>query len=133
MRISDWSSDVCSSDLRCRKRHRCLRPACFQEEDAKDIQAGHGKRQGSIQARTVMQEKRCPMPIDIRNEDRITESTGNVFTDLGFDDAEAQVLALRADLMALLATQTKASRMTQVAADQVPGVRQGRRSEEGHV
>src|SRR3546814_4402033 len=99
MRISDWSSDVCSSDLRCRKRHRCLRPACFQEEDAKDIQAGHGKRQGSIQARTVMQEKRCPMPIDIRNEDRITESTGNVFTDLRFDDAEAQVLALRADLM----------------------------------
>src|SRR3546814_9830428 len=78
MRSSDWSSDVCSSDL---------------------------------------------------NEDRITESTGNVFTDLGFDDAEAQVLALRADLMALLAKQIKARRMTQVAAAKVLGVSQGRVSD----
>src|SRR3546814_8446424 len=76
-----------------------------------------------------MQEKRCPMPIDTRNEDRITESTGNVFTDLGFDDAEAQVLALRADLMALLAKQIKARRMTQVAAAKVLGVSQGRVSD----
>src|SRR3546814_19264881 len=76
-----------------------------------------------------MQEKRCPMPIDTRNEDRITESTGNVFTDLGFDDAEAQVLALRADLMALLAKQIKARRMTQVADAKVLGVSQGRVSD----
>src|SRR3546814_5640268 len=76
-----------------------------------------------------MQEKRCPMPIDTRNEDRITESTGNVFTDLGFDDAEAQILALRADLMALLAKQIKARRMTQVAAAKVLGVSPGRMSE----
>src|SRR3546814_18234719 len=69
------------------------------------------------------------MPIDIRNEDRITESTGNVFTDLGFDAAEAQVLALRADLMALLAKQIKARRMTQVAAAKVLGVSQGRVSD----
>lgn len=32
-------------------------------------------------------------------ENEITPSSGNVFTDLGFDDAQAQVLALRADLM----------------------------------
>src|SRR3546814_15261965 len=69
------------------------------------------------------------MPIDTRNEDRITESTGNVFTDLGFDDAEAQVLALRADLMALLAKQIKARRMTQVAAAKVLGVSQARVSD----
>src|SRR3546814_12186812 len=76
-----------------------------------------------------MQEKRCPMPIDTRNEDSITESTGNVFTDLGFDDAEALVLALRADLMALLAKQIKARRMTQVTAAKVLGVSQGRVSD----
>src|SRR3546814_11578941 len=76
-----------------------------------------------------MEEKRCPIAIDTRNEYRITESTGNVFTDLGFDDAEAQVLALRADLMALLAKQIKARRMTQVAAAKVLGVSQGRVSD----
>src|SRR3546814_15124550 len=53
----------------------------------------------------------------------------NVVTDLGFDDAEAQVLALRADLMALLAKQIKARRMTQVAAAKVLGVSQGRVSD----
>ena len=49
-------------------------------------------------------------------EDKITPSSGNVFTDLGFDEAEAQVLALRADLMAQLEKQIKARRMTQVTA-----------------
>jgi hypothetical protein len=32
----------------------------------------------------------------------IVSSNGNVFADLGFDDAEAQVLATRADLMIAL-------------------------------
>lgn len=33
------------------------------------------------------------------NENKITESSGNVFADIGFDAADAQALALRADLM----------------------------------
>ena len=41
---------------------------------------------------------------------KITVSSGNVFTDLGFDDAEAQVLALRADLMATLEKRIKAKK-----------------------
>jgi len=57
------------------------------------------------------------------------ESSGNVFADLGFDDAEAQVLALRADLMAMLAKQIKAQNMTQVKASKILGVSQGRVSD----
>ena len=57
------------------------------------------------------------------------KSSGNVFVDLGFDDAEAQVLALRADLMAMLAKQIKARKMTQVEASRVLGVSQGRVSD----
>jgi predicted XRE-type DNA-binding protein len=60
---------------------------------------------------------------------KITASSGNVFTDLGFDDAEAQVLALRADLMATLEKRIKAAKMTQVAAAKVLGVTQGRVSD----
>ena len=56
-------------------------------------------------------------------------SSGNVFVDLGFDDAEAQVLALRADLMAQLDKQIKARKMTQVAAAKLLGVSQGRVSD----
>jgi predicted XRE-type DNA-binding protein len=33
------------------------------------------------------------------NDIRITPSSGNVFIDLGFDTAEAEVMALRAEVM----------------------------------
>lgn len=62
-------------------------------------------------------------------EKKITRSSGNVFSDLGFDDAEAQVLALRADLMAQLEQQIKARKMTQVAASRLLGVSQSRVSD----
>ena len=64
-----------------------------------------------------------------RDENRITTSSGNVFADLGFDEAEAQVLALRADLMAQLEKAIKARKMTQVAAAKALGVSQGRVSD----
>lgn len=57
-------------------------------------------------------------------ENKITPSSGNVFSDLGFDDAEAQVLALRADLMAQPQKKIKARKMTQVAASKLIGVSQ---------
>jgi predicted XRE-type DNA-binding protein len=60
---------------------------------------------------------------------KIAPSSGNVFTDLGFDEAEAQVLALRADLMAQLDRQLKARKLTQVAAAQLLGVSQSRVSD----
>ena len=65
----------------------------------------------------------------IAPEKKITPSSGNVFSDLGFDDAEAQVLALRADLMAQLEKQIKARKMTQVAASKLLGVSQSRVSD----
>jgi predicted XRE-type DNA-binding protein len=72
--------------------------------------------------------KRCPMRTSAR-ESKITTSSGNVFSDLGFDDAEAQVLALRADLMAQLEQQIKARKMTQMAASKLLGVSQSRVSD----
>jgi predicted XRE-type DNA-binding protein len=62
-------------------------------------------------------------------ERKITPSSGNVFSDLGFDDAEAQVLAMRADLMAQLSKQITTRKMTQVAAAELLGVSQGRVSD----
>lgn len=59
----------------------------------------------------------------------LTVSSGNVFTDLGFDEAEAQVLALRADLMAQLERTLKSKRLTQTAAAEILGVSQGRVSD----
>lgn len=60
---------------------------------------------------------------------RVTPSSGNVFLDLGFDEAEAQVMALRADLMAQLARQIKVRRLTQVEAAELLGVSQSRVSD----
>lgn len=67
--------------------------------------------------------------LSAKDENKITTSSGNVFADLGFDEAEAQVLALRADLMAQLEQTLKARKMTQVAASKVLGVSQGRVSD----
>ncbi len=64
-----------------------------------------------------------------RDDNRIIASSGNVFADLGFDDAEAQVLALRADLMAQVEKTIRARRLTQVAAAEVLGVSQSRVSD----
>jgi predicted XRE-type DNA-binding protein len=62
-------------------------------------------------------------------EGKITPSSGNVFTDLGFDEAEAQVLALRTDLVAQLDQQIKARKMTHVEAAKLLGVSQSRVSD----
>lgn len=62
-------------------------------------------------------------------EKSITPSSGNVFIDLGFDEAEAQLLTLRADLMAQLARQLKARKLTQVSASELLGVSQSRVSD----
>jgi predicted XRE-type DNA-binding protein len=62
-------------------------------------------------------------------EKKITPSSGNVFIDLGFDEAEAQLLTLRADLMAQLARQLKARKLTQVSASELLGVSQSRVSD----
>jgi predicted XRE-type DNA-binding protein len=56
-------------------------------------------------------------------------SSGNVFADLGFDSAEAQVLAMRADLMIELEKQLKAQGLTQTAAAKILGVSQSRVSD----
>ena len=64
-----------------------------------------------------------------RDENKIEASSGNVFADLGFDDAEAQVLALRADLMAQVEKTIKARKMTQNAAAKLLGVTQSRVSD----
>jgi predicted XRE-type DNA-binding protein len=62
-------------------------------------------------------------------ESQTTRSSGNVFLDLGFDDAVAQVQALRADLLAQIHKQIKSRKMTQVAASKILGVSQGRVSD----
>lgn len=60
---------------------------------------------------------------------KIQASSGNVFADLGFEDAEAQVLALRADLMAHIAKAIRDDGLTQVAAAKLLGVSQSRVSD----
>jgi len=49
-------------------------------------------------------------------DERITLGSGNVFVDLGFDEAEAQVMALRAELMIRLSERLKSQGWTQAEA-----------------
>ncbi len=55
-------------------------------------------------------------------ENTITPSCGNVFADLGFDPAEAQVLAMRADLIITIEKAIKAQGLTQSATARILGV-----------
>jgi predicted XRE-type DNA-binding protein len=59
-------------------------------------------------------------------DDRITPSSGNVFVDLGFDEAEAHVMALRTQLMLRLSQELKAKGWTQAQAAKRLGVTQPR-------
>ena len=49
-------------------------------------------------------------------KERVIKSSGNVFVELGFEPAEAQVLALRADLMVRLRRLIEERSWTQVEA-----------------
>ncbi|KXV11759.1 XRE family transcriptional regulator [Caballeronia megalochromosomata] len=63
------------------------------------------------------------------NEPPITESSGNVFSDLGFSEEEATLLKLRADLMASLREVIDAREWTQAQAAQSLGISQPRVSD----
>ncbi len=68
--------------------------------------------------------------IDTRkNDTRVTESSGNVFLDLGFPPEEAALLAMRADLMAKLRLTIDEKKWTQAEAAKVLGIAQSRVSD----
>lgn len=59
----------------------------------------------------------------------LTASSGNVFTDLGFDPGEAAVMGLRADLMARLRVLVQTEGWTQAQAAERFGIAQSRVSD----
>jgi predicted XRE-type DNA-binding protein len=59
-------------------------------------------------------------------KEKIVESCGNVFVDLGFSPEEAAILQMRADLMIDLRKLIKAKRLTQVKAAKLLGISQPR-------
>jgi predicted XRE-type DNA-binding protein len=59
----------------------------------------------------------------------VTSSSGNVFTDLGFDPGEAAVMGLRADLIARLRVLVQTEGWTQAQAAERFGIAQSRVSD----
>jgi len=59
----------------------------------------------------------------------ITDSSGNIFSDLGFDPAEAAILQMRAKLMNDLRDFIRSSGMTQMEAAERFGIAQSRVSD----
>lgn len=62
-------------------------------------------------------------------KEKITRSSGNVFTDLGSPPEEVAILAMRADLMAQLRLAVEKRNWTQVEAAKVLGISQSRVSD----
>ncbi len=60
------------------------------------------------------------------NDSRIIESSGNVFADLGFDEAESTVMALRVELMVCLRAHLDEQGFSQSQAAKILGIRQPR-------
>ena len=56
----------------------------------------------------------------------LIESSGNVFVDLGFEQGEAAILQMRADLMADLREYIQSNRWTQMQAAERLGIAQTR-------
>ena len=62
-------------------------------------------------------------------KEKITQSSGNVFEDLGFDSAEAVILNMRSSLMNDLRANIERDGLTQVAAAERLGISQSRVSD----
>ncbi|EIC19788.1 helix-turn-helix domain-containing protein [Thiorhodovibrio frisius] len=60
------------------------------------------------------------------DDTRMIESSGNVFADLGFDPAEAEVMKMRTEVMIRTAQQLKAKGWTQAEAARQLGITQPR-------
>ena len=60
------------------------------------------------------------------NDTRVTPSSGNVFVDLGFDEAEAEIMTMRVDLMVSLEKHIVAQGWTQAEAAKRLGITQPR-------
>lgn len=71
--------------------------------------------------------KSRPRKADPRFDDtRITPSSGNVFVDLGFDEAEARVMAFRVELLVRLERHLEEKGYTQAEAAKLLGITQPR-------
>lgn len=60
------------------------------------------------------------------NDVRVTRGSGNVFIDLGFDPAEAEIMALRAEVMIRIEQRLKSQGWTQLEAAKRLGITQPR-------
>ena len=60
--------------------------------------------------------------MEINRKKDITESSGNVFADLGYSPDEAAILQMRADLMADLRKFIKTKKITQTEAAKIFGI-----------
>lgn len=60
---------------------------------------------------------------------KTTKSSGNIFVDLGFDQAEAAVLQLRANLMGDLRLYIEKQKLTQAQVAKLLGIAQSRVSD----
>ena len=63
------------------------------------------------------------------NSEAVTESSGNVFADLGFSPEEATILAMRAELMAQIRETIATRNWTQTEAAARLGINQSRVSD----
>src|SRR5690606_32194611 len=113
-----------SSDLCGQVRIRCLCAACLPEKDAADRKGRYRFGQSPLQNdwSKVMSKKTDPRLSDTRR----IKSSGNVFLDLGFDPAEAKIMALRAEVMIRMEQHLKAQGWTQAEAAKRLGITQPR-------
>jgi predicted XRE-type DNA-binding protein len=62
-------------------------------------------------------------------KEKITNSSGNIFEDLGFDSAEAAILIMRSSLMNDLRLYIEKNKLTQIDAAEKLGISQSRVSD----
>ena len=109
-----------------------LRVACLPEEVPEDRQVGSGSGEAAIQTDSRSEDMKSATRKPSRKTDarladtRVIPGSGNVFVDLGFDEAEAQVMALRVQLMIRLRERLQEKGYTQVEAAKRLGMTQPR-------
>ena len=88
--------------------------------------AGAFRADSGSEAMKSTSHKSRPKPDARLTDMRVIPGSGNIFVDLGFDEAEAQVMALRVQLMVMLRDRLQQQGYTQVEAAKRLGVTQPR-------
>ena len=130
MRDSNSRRGRASRSVRRQVSRSSVRAPRVREKDEKDVETQRGGGASSVtRSRRSSPKPKRMTGAPLREDGRVTRSSGNVFLDIGFPPGEAEHLLVRSRLMMAIEQLIKERGLTQARAARLFGVTQPRVSD----